>query len=141
MTIPNSSQLFTRPLQVQLVYLVSAKRPMHASIAEIAMPCSQCLESTSSPYCGHASKECTLGLPEALQDSSAGSAAGHQCPDRPHQRMALAVTAVALCAGGAHQCFMSACTLGSLNLRPIRRLASCTVLRGFSAACRAAHGS
>ena len=39
----------------------------------------------------------------------------------------------------AHQCFMSACTLGSLNLRPIRRLASCTVLRGFSAACRAAH--
>ncbi len=35
----------------------------------------------------------------------------------------------------AHQCFMSSWTLGSVNLRPMRRLASCTVLRGLSAAC------
>ena len=31
------------------------------------------------------------------------------------------------------QCFMSCCTAGSVNLRPIRRFTSNTVLRGFSA--------
>ena len=31
------------------------------------------------------------------------------------------------------QCFMSACTTASLNFRPIRRLASNTVLVGFMA--------
>mmetsp|Transcript_75337 Transcript_75337/g.232533 ORF Transcript_75337/g.232533 Transcript_75337/m.232533 type:complete len:240 (+) Transcript_75337:1480-2199(+) len=33
------------------------------------------------------------------------------------------------------QCFMSACTAGSSNFRPMRRLASKTVFEGFLAAC------
>ena len=33
------------------------------------------------------------------------------------------------------QCFMSSCTLVSLNRRPMRRLASNTVFFGFSATC------
>jgi hypothetical protein len=33
------------------------------------------------------------------------------------------------------QCLMSCCTAGSVNLRPIRRFTSYTVLRGFRATC------